>query len=193
VRTKATLEGIFKAFEDSVSAGKLKLLRRYFGAAVGSDGLACPVDDPMIPRRQLIEQMRREDVSSGTIQALVQFYMGIIRRAALAGLIPPPPEGPWTRSWQSVLDLAEETTGAKAPLRSLAGWATDKALEPDHLEDRHFQEWLEDLKREESAATAVREVLQKWARQPAPPAVASDETRAERLRRKAANGSVALD
>jgi len=108
--------------------GKLKLLRRHFGAAVGPDGLSRPVDDPMILRRQLIEQMRREEVSPGTIQALVQFYMGIIRRAALAGLLPPPPEGPWTRTWQSVLDLAEETTGAKAHLRSLAGWATDKAL-----------------------------------------------------------------
>jgi len=191
VGKKATLEGIFKAVEGRVNTGKLKLLRRFFGAAVGSDGMSSPVEDPMILRRQLIEQMRKEEVSPGTIQALVQFYMGIIRRAALAGLIPPPPEGPWTRTWQSVLDHAED--GAKAHLRSLAAWATDKALEPGDLEDRHFREWLEVLKREESAVATVREALQKWARQPDPPGVASDEARAERLRRKATNGSVALD
>src|SRR5205823_2427592 len=125
--------------------------------------------------------------------AFVQFYMGIIRRAALAGLILPPPEGPWTRTWQAVLDLAEEMTGAKAHLRSLAGWATDKSIEPENLEERQLEEWVKDLKRDQSAVTAAREVLQKWATQPIPSSVASDESRAERLRRKAGTGSVALE
>src|SRR5258706_6921647 len=119
MRTRATLETIFKAVEGRVSVGKLKQLRRYLRAAVGSDGLSRPIDDPMILRRRLIEQMRGEAVPAGTIQALVQFYMGLIRRAALTGLIPPPPEGPWTRAWQSVFDIAEEFFGSKDNAQSL--------------------------------------------------------------------------
>ncbi len=193
MRTRATLEAIFKAVQGRVSDDKLKHLRRYFGAALGSAGLTQPVDDPMVLRCQLIHQLRKEDVSAGTIQAFVQFYMGIVRRAALARMIPPPPEGPWTRTWQSVLDFAEGIPGAKAHVRSLAGWATDKSLEPENLKEKHFDEWVRDLKRDEIAITAAREVLQKWTTQPPRPTLVSDDARAERLRRKAVNGSVALD
>ena len=68
-----SLEGILKAVEGRVSPPKLKQLRRYFVAALGTPAFNLPVDDPMILRRLLIEQMRTEDVSPGTIQALVQF------------------------------------------------------------------------------------------------------------------------
>jgi hypothetical protein len=189
VKTAASLEAIFKAVEGRVSPQKLRQVRRHLVAVLGSEGLARPVDDPMILRRQLIAQLRRAAVSAGTVEALIQFYMGIVRRAALAGLIPPPPEGPWTRVWQSVLDLAEGLSG-KAQVRSLAAWATEKGIEPHTLRRTHFKKWTEDVKLGESAIMAAREVLERWVRQPTPPAVASDAIRAERLRRKAAHGSV---
>jgi hypothetical protein len=193
VKTWATLDGVFAAVGGSVNESKLKALRRYFTAAIGSAGLSRPIEDPMLLRRRLIQQLRAEAVSPGTTQALVQFYMGVIRRAAIAMLIPPPPEGPWTRTWQSVLDLAEDASGTKAAVRSLAGWATDKGIEPTNIKEGHYREWLHDLRFDENAVAATKAILHNWAIQPQPPSVASDDSRTERLRRKAANGTVALD
>jgi hypothetical protein len=161
MKKAASLEAILKAVQGRVNPHKLRQVRRYFASALGADGLTQPVEDPMILRRQLVEEMRRAGVSAGTVEALIQFYMGIVRRAALAGLIPPPPEGPWTRAWQSVLDLGEEF-GAKAHVRSLAGWATDKGIEPQAVQRCHFKGWIQDLKLDNSAVTAAREVLERW-------------------------------
>ncbi len=193
MKRETPLAAILKAVEGRVNPQKLKQLRRYFVSALGTPDLSQPVEDPMILRRELIAQMRKERVPAGTIEALAQFYMGIIRRAALVGLILPPPEGPWTRTWQSVLDLAEEKSAGKAQVRSLAGWATEKGLEPQQVGSQQLNDWLEDLKIEEGDITAVWKVLECWTTRPTAPTVASDPTRAERLRRKASHGSVSVE
>jgi len=179
--------------DGQVNQHKLNHVRRLFRSSLGEELYSTELDDPIVLRRHLVEEMRRETASAGTVQAISQFFMGIVRRAAIEHLVPPPPEGPWTKSWQSVLDLAEESQGTKAKIRSLAGWGTERHVEPSDVEAQHFLEWVSDLKLDKSAIPAVEKVLNRWQSQLQPPAVLSDSIRAERLKRKALHGTVYVE
>src|SRR5688572_17459405 len=95
---------LFAALAPKVDDRKLAqvsiALERGFGAPLD----AVAIGDPIEIRRLLAEQLKRDGSSAGIVQAYEQFFMGLVRRAALDGLIPPPPEGPWTQQWQAVLD-----------------------------------------------------------------------------------------
>lgn len=109
-----SLKEVLAVGADKVDSRKMRLLEEKLELA-----LDCPlserlVDDPMVIRRRLVEQLRSENTKPGTVQALEQCYMGAIRRAAVKGLIPAPPEGPWTRAWQSVLDLSSGVPSTRA-------------------------------------------------------------------------------
>ncbi|MBU4272036.1 MAG: hypothetical protein KKA28_09270 [Planctomycetes bacterium] len=145
-------------------------------------------------RRALVEQLRSEGASAGTIQALSQCFMGIIRRAAVDGLLPAPPEGPWTRTWQSVLDFAGQKNGVKALARSLAAWATERHLEPREVDIEQLRKWMDMFVIKEQSLRVVKDVLAKWLRLPLDHgALQSDEVRSERLRRRAMNGTVQVE
>lgn len=185
------LKTLFDGATGQVTPQKLRQIAQKLESAVGCPLAACPVDDPIILRRTLVEQLRSDGASAGTIQALTQCFMGIIRRAAVDGLIAAPPEGPWTRTWQTVLDFAGQNNGAKSHVRSLGAWATEQHLEPEDIETRHLRKWSADLVIDECAVPVVQDLLREWADRPKDAASPeSDSIRAERLRKKAAGGTV---
>lgn len=173
-----------------VSPQRLRQLVQKLELALGRPLSSHTVNDPVVLRRSLVEQLRREGASAGSIQSLTQCLMGIIRRAAVDGLLPAPPEGPWTRTWQSVLDFAGQNNGVKAYIRSLGAWATKHHLDPDEIKPSDLQEWLRDLVMDANAVPVIQGLLREWAKQPLVAALESDSIRATRLRRKAMNGTV---
>src|SRR5579872_6373255 len=138
---------------------KLEQLKRKLEDALDGPLSSQIVDDPIIIRRLLVEKLRSEGVSPGVIHSFEQLFMGIIRRAAINGLLPAPPEGPWTRAWQSVLDIASTVQKAKAPLRSLAAWATARDLTPSDLEEHHIKSWCKDLQIDRDTSCIVEQIL----------------------------------
>jgi hypothetical protein len=64
--------------------------------------------------------------------------MGVVRRAAIEGLIPAPPEGPWTQAWQTVLASSDRL---RSQVRALAAWATEREIEPAVITSLDLQEW----------------------------------------------------
>src|SRR5690348_13833944 len=98
------LQQILDLVAGKVNPQKLEKLKQKLEEALGGPLSTHLVEDPIIIRRRLVELLRREGTSQGVVQSLEQFYMGIIRRASIERLLPPPPEGPWTREWQSVLN-----------------------------------------------------------------------------------------
>ena len=114
-----------------------QLIESYFGVILTK----IVADDPFVIRKRIVSELRREGSTAGVIQAYEQFFMGIVRRAAVEGVIPAPPEGPWTRNWQTVLDFAHTTKRPKSVVRMLAAWASDKDFEPDQLSQSHLLEW----------------------------------------------------
>ena len=85
--------------------------------------------------------LQSEGASRGIIQSYEQFYMGLIRRAALMGLIEPPAEGPWSLAWQNVLDAVGSRPRAKSIMRCFAAWASAKGIEPKSASDVIVEEW----------------------------------------------------
>ena|SRR5581483_2756091 len=137
-----TLRQLFAAVEAKVDPRKLAqasaVLERAFGVAL--DEIA--ITDTMDIRRRLAEQLKREGSSAGIVQAHEQFFMGVVRRAALDGIIPPPPEGPWTQQWQAALDGSSHVKGARAPCgHSQPGQpdeATNVAFDPADTKDADY-------------------------------------------------------
>lgn len=173
-----------------VDARKLELLERKLEGALGRPLSSQVVEDPIVIRRLLVKYLRSEGVSQGVIHSFEQFFMGIVRRAAVEGLLPAPPEGPWTRLWQSVLDVAAEVQGARAPLRSLAGWATARDLEPTDLEPDQVKVWAKDLGIDKEALLIAEGILARWLPTSTRSALASDSFLSERLQKKALQGTV---
>lgn len=182
------LQNILDRASGQVSPQKLRQIVQRLETSLGRPLSRYRVNDPIIVRRSLVEQMRSEGASAGSIEALTQCFMGIIRRAAVDGLLHAPPEGPWTRTWQSVLDFAEQNNGVKAYVRSLGAWATERHLEPEEVETSDLRKWLVDLVVDASALPVMQRLLLGWAEQPS--GVKSDSVRTERLRRKSRGGTV---
>lgn len=136
-----TLDRILRASVSYVDVKKLVRLRRELQLALGPDLSAIEVTDSIKIRRRLIIQLQSEKRSRGIIESYEQFFMGLIRRAALLGLIDPPPEGPWSLSWQRVLDENNSRHGIRSALRSLAAWATAKDIEPESVSEEIIWKW----------------------------------------------------
>ena len=175
---------------DKVDARKLRLLEEKLEQALGRPISEQSVDDPIAIRRKLVESLRVEKTRPGTIQALEQCYMGAIRRAAVEGLIPAPPEGPWTRAWQSVLELSSEVRSTRAPLRSLAAWATARHVAPEKVSAEQLETWAKTTMIGESALAGVRQVLSLWSPDALKTPLASDTLLSSRLMKKAERGTV---
>jgi hypothetical protein len=184
------LQTILDKARAQVSPQKLRQIIQKLESALGPPLSRHRVNDPIILRRSLVEQLRSEGASAGSIQALTQCFMGIVRRAAVGGLLPAPPEGPWTRTWQSVLDFAEQNNGVKSYVRSLGAWATEHHLEPEEIEPSDLRKWLGDLLVDAGALPVMQGLLHGWAEQPWGAKLKSDSIRVERLRRKSLGGTV---
>ena len=184
------LQTLLDSVAEEIDDRKLNQLTTRLEFALGVPLSAHAVDDPIVIRRRMVEYLRNEGTSPGIIQAMEQFFMGVVRRAAIKGLIPAPPEGPWTRTWQSLLDLPVEMPGTKAPLRSLAGWATGRHLEPRDVGEEQLQTWAGETLANESVLPKVRTLLAREA------LASSDGSHdragylSERLLSKAARGTV---
>ncbi|MDQ6660177.1 MAG: hypothetical protein M3Z24_04340 [Chloroflexota bacterium] len=173
-----------------VDARKLEQLKRKLEDALGCPLASQQVDDPMIIRFRLVEQLRDEGVSPGMIQSFEQLFMGIIRRASVMNLIPAPPEGPWTRAWQSVIDEGSKVRKAKSPLRSFASWASAHGLTPLDIDMHYLKLWIEDLHINREAQIIVEHVLARWVPPASSAPLLSDALLTERLQKKALTGTV---
>jgi hypothetical protein len=99
------------------------------------------------------------------------------------GLIETPPEGPWSLSWQNILDNIGSQRRAKSTLRSLAAWATARGIEPESLSDAVLREWSSNT---HEAIELIRSVLTRVRNLGQKPSV----SRQMRLVMKASVGSV---
>ena len=136
-----TLEQVLEAASDKVDSRRVATLQEKLERAFDCRCSEIPVDDPMLIRRRLIEYMRLAGSTEGIVQSYEQLFMGVVRRAALKGVIQPPPEGPWTHRWQSVLVVANDFKGAKMEIRSLAAWATSQGVEPEEVNSQVMERW----------------------------------------------------
>jgi hypothetical protein len=180
------LQTVLDASRGKVNSPKLAKLERSLEAALGQQLRGCALEDPIVVRRELVNYLREHGESRGNLQAIEQFYMGVIRRAAVQGLIQAPPEGPWTRIWQSVLDFAE----SKALIRTLAAWATDNRLEPGDISTEHLEEWADAARVDRGLTSGVAAVLDSWRRSPGAGDVRGRSMLTQRLLKKARCGTV---
>lgn len=189
--TLPSVERVLLVAVGKVDARKLEQLGRRLELALDAPLSSQVFNDPIAIRRRLVDYLKSVGTKPGIVQATEQFYMGVVRRAALEGLIPAPPEGPWTRNWQSVLDTSAEVPSTKSLLRSLAGWATVRHVEPGDVTREHLTTWVQDaMVNAEAALSAVQTVLEKWTHTPLDVPLESESFLADRLRKKAIRGSV---
>ena len=189
--TNVSLEAVLDASGGKADSKKIARLSSLLQAALDSPLSEIPADEPMLIRRSMVRQLRLEDVSPGNLQAMEQFFMGVVRRASVDGLIPAPPEGPWTHAWQTAIDTASGQRAAKARMRSLAAWATERELPPLQVNDELLTEWCEASGRPTSDKEVLLSVLGEWAKEchdTLHQAAASNLN--ERLQRKAKRGTV---
>ena len=138
----ATMQEVLEASKGRISDEKLERLARTLEQATDTILSKIVVDDPMTIRRAMIRYLKACEVTPGNLQHLEQAFMGVIRRAAVVGLLPAPPEGPWTRQWQGALDFNYQGDGfSKARMRSLAAWATDRDIQPSDVDDNELKDW----------------------------------------------------
>lgn len=173
-----------------VDPRKLEKLEQKLEEALGSPLSSQLIDDPIVIRRRLAELLRNEGVSPGVIHSFEQLFMGIIRRASIEGLIPAPPEGPWTRDWQSVLDMTSKTQKAKSLLRSLASWATARGFTPKDIEANRLKVWKQDRLIDEQSLYLVENILIRWSLTAESGIFVNDSLLSERLQKKALQGTV---
>lgn len=180
------LQTVLDASRGKVNSPKLAKLERSLEAALGQSLSQYVLEDPIVVRRELVHYLREHGESRGNLQAIEQFYMGVIRRAAVRGMIPAPPEGPWTKAWQSVLDFSN----SKSLIRTLAAWATDNRFEPGDIVTEHLREWADAARVDRELAHDVEAVLDCWKRLPGARNVHGYVTLTERLLKKAQCGTV---
>ncbi len=190
VRSRSTVSLNAVLLSGGAGDRKLDNLRAVLEAALGSPLDAHPFTDAIEIRRRMVAHLRQRNASEGLVQAMEQLYMGVVRRAALTGLVAAPPEGPWSLSWQFVLD-SHVAPGHRARLRQLAAWSTARGLEPADVQITDLTTWCNDLALPKLSAELALSALREWAERPALDADATSR-RTERLRLKAAHGSVLL-
>lgn len=185
-----TLQAIVDASRGKIDSQKLAKLTAALEAALDASLDSLPVDDPMIVRRAMVRHLKTRQITAGNLQHMEQVYMGVIRRAAVCGLISAPPEGPWTRAWQSVIGIANDKRSAKSLLRSLAGWATDKDTQPNEIGYSQICLWAETMGIGYADLERVVLTLDEWKKLPATDESDGTSHLDERLRRKAERGTV---
>jgi hypothetical protein len=193
MKSSVDLKRILEVAVGKVDSRKLEKLEQKLEDALGCPLSSQEVDDPIIIRHRLAEKLRSEGVSPGVVHSFEQLFMGIIRRASIEGLLPAPPEGPWTRAWQSVLDLTTKAQGSKSPLRSLASWATNRGLAPEDIQENQLRAWAKDLTIDREALPVVQYILSQWLPASDYEVLSSDSILLERLRKKALRGTVKVD
>lgn len=139
----ASLHAVLSCAEASVDEAKLASLRTKLTAAFGKDLNRVEVIDPVVVRRQLVEYLQRCGVSRGIVQSYEQLLMGVMRRAALKGMVEAPSDGPWSMAWQRVLDHIGAARG-RSQIRSLAAWASIRGIEPRFINDEILENWSRD-------------------------------------------------
>jgi hypothetical protein len=190
VSTYPDLERVLDVASNKVSPQKLELLKRKLAEALEKPISSYKVEDPIIIRYLLVKKLRAEGMSPGVIQAFEQLFMGIIRRAAINGLLPAPPEGPWTYAWQSILDTSSQVSGAKSIFRSLASWATAHGIAPTDVNERYLNLWIKDTMMNKEVLLTVEKVFELFSSK-----VNNDDSYGspqllERLQMKALRGTV---
>ena len=189
---QVNLKMVLDAAVGTVNPRKLEQLEKKLEVALGCSLDTQEVTDPIVIRFLLAKQLRDSGTSPGVIHSFEQLFMGVIRRAAVKGLLPAPPEGPWTREWQSVLDVASEVQKAKAPLRSLAGWATARGIKPLEIENDHLEMWVNECMIGTTSRHIVEHVFTRWLPTQNGTALISDIHLFDRLQRKAQRGTVKI-
>lgn len=189
---QVSLKMVLDAAIGTINPRKLEQLERKLEVALGCSLDTQEVTDPIVIRFLLAKQLRDSGTSPGVIHSFEQLFMGVIRRAAIKGLLPAPPEGPWTREWQSVLDVASEVQKAKAPLRSLAGWATARGIKPLEIENEHLEIWMNEFMLGAPSRQIVEYVLTHWLPTQSGAALISDIHLFDRLQKKAQHGTVKI-
>ena len=188
----SNLMEILNSSVGNIDEKKLRRLSETLEAAYSRPLTDVSSDEPMLIRRAMIRHLKHLGVSPGNLQAMEQLFMGTVRRAAVKGLIPAPPEGPWTRLWQTVIDKAADKRPTKSLLRTLAAWATERELQPSEVDTMQLQEWCDQcLGGDNSEMSRVRRIIEDWANDCHE--TLSDATvfqLNERLRRKAQRGTV---
>lgn len=182
-----TLQALLDFAAGKVNEQKLRAMTQRLQVALGKQFRNQPVDDPIVIRRKLVAQMKQDGASAGTIEAFAQFFMGIVRRAAVEGLLPAPPEGPWTRAWQAVLG---SSPGNRSQIRVLAAWATEQDLEPSDIDARTWQAWSERAGLDGGDASRLWEQIRRWADKPPDAVLSTASVLTARLKLKANGGSV---
>jgi hypothetical protein len=184
-----TLKQVLEAASDKVDSRRLGTLQEKLEGAFDCRCSEIPVDDPMLIRRRLIEYMRLAGSTEGIVQSYEQLFMGVARRAALKGVIQPPPEGPWTHRWQSVLVVASDFKGAKMEIRCLAAWATSRGVEPEEVNSQVMERWISEVSQNLTTDRArVGAVLSEYRKMVAPEA--PNSLLWDRLKQKSLRGSV---
>jgi hypothetical protein len=180
------LQSVLDASRGKVNSPKLARLERNLEAALGQSLGKYILVDPIVVRRELVRYLREHGESRGNLQAIEQFYMGVIRRAAVRGLIDAPPEGPWTKAWQSVLDFAE----SKSSIRAIGAWATDNRLEPMDISAQQLKEWADAARVDAGVLDTVNATLSGWKMQPRASNARGHAALTKRLLKKAQCGTV---
>ena len=184
-----TLADVLNAASDKVDGRRLTSLQEKLERAFNSSCSEIAVEDPILIRRRLIEYMRQDGASEGMVQSYEQLFMGVARRAALRGVIQPPPEGPWTHRWQRLLIVANEFKGTRMGIRSLAAWATAQGIQPEQVNSQALLLWVSavspSINADGSKVQAVISEYRNRAAEEIPSSILSD-----RLKQKALRGSV---
>lgn len=183
------LEGLLSHYQGSVDNRKLNSLRVKFAKAYDQPLCEISIEDPVRLLITLARHLQGGGATQGSIHSISQFFMGLIRRAAVEGIIPPPPEGPWTRDWQRLISATEDHQRIKLNLRSLAAWATTRGLSPCAVGDRELLDWMEEFKGNPDVLGELRGMLAGVNQEDA----SVDFLLLERLRRKAKQGTVKDD
>ena len=184
------LESVLNVASNKVSPQKLELLKRKLEEALEKSLSSYIVEDPIIIRHLLVKNLRDEGTSPGVIQALEQLFMGIIRRAAINGLLPAPPEGPWTHAWQSMLDTSAQVSGAKSIFRSLASWATAHGIAPADVNEKYLNLWIKDTMMNKEVLLTVEKVFELFSSKIKDNDSYASPQLLERLQKKALRGTV---
>jgi hypothetical protein len=137
-----------------IEASKLAQVARALGEVLESQSRDL---DPNAARLAIRSRFKAWGLSPGAIHSLDHVFMGLLRRAALSGLVAPPPEGPWNSQWQLVIDVAPN--GNKAFLKALAGWSFSRGVAACDLTDALLTKWQRERHMTATAAEAVARLL----------------------------------
>jgi hypothetical protein len=137
-----------------VDASKLAQIERAIEQVLNSQELEL---DPNTARQGVSSRFKAWGLSPGAVHSLDQAFMGLLRRAALSGLLPPPPEGPWNSQWQLLIDASPD--GSKAVLKALAGWCFRRGVAASDVTNELLAEWQRERHMTASDVRSVADLI----------------------------------